>query len=160
MNTAYLALGTNLGDKVLNLNEAINEISKRIGRITSQSAFYTSEPWGFQSENNFVNGVIRVETELKPLELLQKTQEIEIYLGRRSKSNNQEYSDRIIDIDLLIIDQIVFENEKLTLPHPHILARDFVYVPLLEIEPSLIHPTYKKPINQLISEKHTLEKLK
>lgn len=160
MNTAYLALGTNLDDKVLNLNEAIKEIKKRIGSVVSQSAFYTSEPWGFDSDNRFVNAVIAVETDLNPLELLRKTQEIEIDLGRTQKSENQVYADRIIDIDLLLIGQIEFQNEVLTLPHPHILERDFVYIPLAEIAPQLIHPVFKKKITELILAKHTLEKLK
>lgn len=160
MKTAYLALGTNLGDKVLNLNEAINRISKRIGRVVSQSAFYASEPWGFDSVNSFVNAVICIETELEPLDILSKTQDIEKDLGRSTKSVNKAYSDRIIDIDILIVDDLVLENEVLTLPHPHILERDFVYVPLTEIAPNLSHPIHKELFTKLTPVKHTLEKLK
>lgn len=160
MSTVYLALGTNLGDKVLNLNQAIKEISKRIGQIKAQSAYYISEPWGFQSDNGFLNAVVAVTTNMKPLELLRETQQIEIGLGRQNKSDNKVYTDRIIDIDLLLIDQVIFESEELNLPHPHILDRDFVYLPLLEIAPDITHPITQKRISESVPKKHTLETLK
>lgn len=160
MKTVYLALGTNLGDKVLNLNQAIQEISKRIGLIKAQSAYYISEPWGFKSDNGFLNAVVAISTNMQPLELLHETQQIEIDLGRQIKSNNKIYADRIIDIDLLLIDQIIFKSEDLNLPHPHILDRDFVYLPLLEIAPDITHPITQKRISESVPKKHTLETLK
>ena len=100
MHTVFLALGSNLGDKIANLLNAYNLIQNRIGQITAQSDFIISKPWGFQSDNNFVNSVVKVTTQLDPFELLHTTQQIERDLGRTSKSSNGLYHDRIIDIDI------------------------------------------------------------
>ena len=139
MALVYLGLGTNLGDKERNLNEAILKISQEIGEIICRSSFYTSKPWGFESENDFLNAVILAETNLLPLELLTRTQEIELELGRTTKSANG-YSDRMIDIDILLYDMEVIDTPGLKIPHPLIAERDFVYIPLLEIAPDLLHP--------------------
>ena len=85
METAYLALGTNLGNKVNNLNKAVQEINKRVGKVISLSAYYVSAPWGFESDNSFINAVLKVETSLDALNLLQATQQIEVDLGRKTK---------------------------------------------------------------------------
>ena len=106
MHTVFLALGSNLGDKIANLLNAYNLIQNRIGQITAQSDFIISKPWGFQSDNNFVNSVVKVTTQLEPFELLHTTQQIERDLGRASKSSNGRYHDRVIDIDILIYDSI------------------------------------------------------
>ncbi|MGL4331607.1 MAG: 2-amino-4-hydroxy-6-hydroxymethyldihydropteridine diphosphokinase [Bacteroidales bacterium] len=135
----YLGLGTNLGNLDLNLHKAIDEIGKRVGKVISQSAFYKTEPWGFESPHTFLNAVICIETELKPEEVLNKTQHIEKNLGRTKKSNGT-YSDRIIDIDILIYDNLIMESETLTIPHPLLQLRDFVLIPLKEIAPDLRHP--------------------
>lgn len=161
METAYLALGTNLGDKVQNLNKAVEEIGKRIGKVISLSAYYASEPWGFDSVNNFVNAVVGVETKLDAKELLAQTQEIELDLGRQEKSKAEQYTDRIIDIDILILGKQIIDSPELKIPHPHILDRDFVYIPLLEIAPSILIPNTQSPLKSLIqTDLHTLQKLK
>lgn len=154
MNIAYLSLGTNLGSKTENLNKAIRIISRRIGHIKAQSAFLPTEPWGFSSSNSFLNAAICVETQLSPLELLESTQAIEREMGRTTKSNTDKgkaiYTDRIIDIDILLYYEgtsatpvfdagknwggtICLKTERLTIPHPHMLERDFVLIPLKEI---------------------------
>ena len=134
-HTVYLSLGTNLGDKETNLRMAVEEIAKRVGEVTSLSAFHTTEPWGFESENSFLNAVCCVSTDLTPMELLHVTQEIERSLGRLKKSVNGIYSDRIIDIDILLYDDWHIDTPELTIPHPLMWERDFVMIPLREIAP-------------------------
>ncbi len=133
MHTVYLSLGTNLGDKEQNLLSAITEIERRIGPIRAQSDFHSTEPWGFESENTFLNAVIRIETELAPLALLKETQQIERDMGRTQKSVKGKYHDRIIDIDILLYDDQHINTPQLTIPHPLMYERDFVLIPLKEI---------------------------
>lgn len=114
---------------------AVEEIAKRVGEVTSRSAFHASEPWGFESENSFLNAVCCVSTDLAPMELLHVTQEIERSLGRIKKSVNGIYSDRIIDIDILLYDDWHIDTPELTIPHPLMWERDFVMIPLREIAP-------------------------
>ena len=146
VHTAYLSLGTNLGDKEHNLVSAITEIGRRIGPVRAQSAFLATEPWGFESENTFLNAAIRVETELSPHALLKVTQQIERDMGRTQKStvncqlstvncqlSTVTYHDRIIDIDILLYDDLRINTPKLTIPHPLMYERDFVLIPLKEI---------------------------
>ena len=137
MHQVYLGLGTNLGDKEANLKAALEEIRKRVGEITSQSAFYTSEPWGFKSDNSFLNAVCCVCTNFSPEETLYTTQAIERTLGRLKKSVNGAYSDRIIDIDILLFDDLQINTPELTIPHPLMWERDFVKIPLKEIAPEI-----------------------
>ncbi len=146
VHTTYLSLGTNLGDKEHNLVSAITEIGRRIGPVRAQSAFLATEPWGFESENTFLNAAIRVETELSPHALLKVTQQIERDMGRTQKStvncqlstvncqlSTVNYHDRIIDIDILLYDDLHINTPKLTIPHPLMYERDFVLIPLKEI---------------------------
>lgn len=135
MHQVYLGLGTNLGDKEANLKAAIEEIRKRVGEVTSLSAFHASEPWGFESEHSFLNAVCCVRTALAPLELLHVTQDIERSLGRLKKSVDGQYSDRLIDIDILLYDDLKIDTPELTIPHPLMWERDFVMIPLREIAP-------------------------
>lgn len=135
MHTVYLGLGTNLGDKEANLNMAVEEIGKRVGEVISLSAFYASEPWGFESENSFLNAACCIRTGLEPVEVLHVTQEIERLLGRLKKSVHGIYSDRIIDIDILLYDDLRMDTPELTIPHPLMWERDFVMIPLREIAP-------------------------
>jgi 2-amino-4-hydroxy-6-hydroxymethyldihydropteridine diphosphokinase len=128
----YLALGTNLGDKSLNLLTAIAGIAGRIGTLSAISSVYETEPWGFESPNSFLNMVVCVETELSPLELLKATQEIERKMGRTEKTG-AGYKDRIIDIDIILYGDLRYESEELTIPHPLYRERDFVMKPLKEI---------------------------
>ena len=107
MAKVYISLGTNLGDKEQNLRTAVQKIEEQVGKVISLSAFYITAPWGFDSEHSFLNAAACVETELSPLEVLQKTQEIERELGRTHKSVGGVYSDRLIDIDLLLYDDLI-----------------------------------------------------
>ena len=140
MADVFLGLGTNLGDKKTNLSMAMEEIRKRVGEITSLSAYYITEPWGFDSQNSFLNAVCKVCTSLSPSEVLSVTQSIERDLGRMKKSINGQYSDRPIDIDILLYDNLVIDTPDLSIPHPLMHKRLFVMEPLTEIAPKLIHP--------------------
>lgn len=144
-NQVFLGLGTNLGDLDQNLKSAIYEIEKRVGIVISQSAFYKTAPWGFESKNIFLNAAVCIETTLNPFEVLSATQDIERNLGRMTKSNGT-YSDRIIDIDILFFNREIINTETLTIPHPLICQRDFVLIPLKEIAPGYIHPVLLKPL--------------
>ena len=108
-------------------------MEKQIGVLLRQSAFLETEPWGFQSENTFVNAAICMETTLEPFEVLTETQKIESEMGRTIKSVNGEYHDRIIDIDILLYDELHINTPQLTIPHPLMEERDFVMIPLREI---------------------------
>ena len=149
MAIAYLALGTNIGNKRRNMITAAALLAERVGDVLALSGFYETEPWGFQSENTFLNAGLQLDTSLSPLELLKATQEIEIEMGRTQKSNGA-YHDRIIDIDILLYDNLVLQTPELTLPHPLMHERLFVMEPLAEIAPNVIHPVFKKPVISLL----------
>ncbi|HJC99099.1 MULTISPECIES: 2-amino-4-hydroxy-6-hydroxymethyldihydropteridine diphosphokinase [Bacteroidaceae] len=149
MAIVYLGLGTNLGDKAANLHAAVHLISGKIGKVISLSSFYATAPWGFESENSFLNAAICVETSLSPLEVLHRTQEIERTLGRTHKSTGGIYHDRIIDIDLLLYNKEIIQTPELTIPHPLMLQRDFVMNPLVEIAPDVVHPVFGKKLSAL-----------
>lgn len=138
MHQVYLGLGSNLGDCEANIREAIRLIGERVGRVIRQSTLIETEPWGFESENKFLNGVILCETTLTPRQLLKTTQRIERALGRKKKSTvsclqTPNYSDRPIDIDILLFDDLTIDEPDLKIPHPLMHERDFVMIPLKEI---------------------------
>ena len=133
IHKVYFSLGSNLGDKAGNIREAINRIGELIGEVDRQSTLLITEPWGFESDNPFVNAAVRCITTLSPFEILHLTQDIERAMGRTVKSSDGQYHDRIIDIDILMYDDIHITTPELTLPHPLIKERDFVMIPLSEI---------------------------
>ena len=152
-HVVYLGLGTNLGNKKANIRRAVRKIEELIGTVERQSALYETEPWGFSSENMFVNAVVRVQTELSPMQLLRVTQQIERDMGRTRKSVRRSgsensisgdsqlhsgeqlpvYHDRPIDIDILLYDDLTVDEPELKIPHPLMQERDFVMIPLREI---------------------------
>ena len=146
----YFSLGTNLGDKEHNLRFAVQKIEERIGKVISLSAFYATAPWGFSSENTFLNAAVCVETLLPPLSVLYLSQELEREIVRTNKSVGVVYSDRLIDIDLLLYDDRVMDTLELKLPHPLMHERRFVMEPLVEIAPDLVHPVLKKKMRELL----------
>ena len=133
MSEVYLGLGTNLGNKADNIAGAIRNIEELIGDVVRQTALYGTKPWGFESDNDFVNAVVCVETRLSPHEVLAMTQQIERSMGRTEKSENGIYHDRIIDIDILLYDEQHINEPTLMVPHPLMMERDFVVEPLSEI---------------------------
>ncbi|WP_075558885.1 2-amino-4-hydroxy-6-hydroxymethyldihydropteridine diphosphokinase [Parabacteroides timonensis] len=149
MAIAYLALGTNIGNKRRNMITAAALLAERVGDVLALSGFYETEPWGFQSDNTFLNAALQLETSLSPLELLKATQQIELEMGRTQKSNGA-YHDRIIDVDILLYDDLILQTPELTLPHPLMHERLFVMEPLAEIAPNVIHPVFKKSVISLM----------
>ncbi len=129
----YIGLGSNLGDGPKNLDKAVALLQKEAGEVLYTSAYIESEPWGFESEHRFTNAVTVISTTLEPLPLLDLTQQIERRMGRtRKRRRGEGYSDRVIDLDLLMYDNLQLETERLILPHPHIAERDFVKLPFEE----------------------------
>ena len=140
-HTVFLGLGTNLGDREANIGSAIRLIAGQIGAVERQSPLYRSEPWGYRSENMFVNVVVRVSTMLTPEQLLHQTQEIERQLGKTAEHATERqsgdsispvYHDRPIDIDILLYDDLSINTPSLTIPHPLMLRRTFVMLPLAD----------------------------
>ena len=148
MAIEYLALGTNVGNKRRNMITDAALLAERVGDILALSGFYETEPWGFESENFFLNAAVKLKTSFSPLEVLQITQQIEKELGRTEKSNGV-YHDRIIDIDILLYEDEVLQIPELTLPHPLMHERKFVMDPLAEIAPFVVHPVLKERIIDL-----------
>jgi len=143
-HSVYLGLGSNLGDREEHIRKAVALIGEKVGLVIRQSSLIETEPWGFVSENRFLNGVILVETSLTPRQLLRATQKIERSLGRKRKStdsclptpdSSKNYSDRPIDIDILLYDDLTVDEPDLKIPHPLMEQRDFVMIPLNEIKP-------------------------
>lgn len=129
----YLGLGTNLGDKQKNLNDAIRMLGNQVGEVEKVSSVIETEPEGFKSDNLFLNAVVKVRTALSPFEILDITQDVEKSLGRKEKSSNGIYHDRVIDIDILLYDDINISTPRLVIPHPRMAQREFVMTPLTEI---------------------------
>ncbi len=133
LHKVYLGLGSNIGNRKRNMREAVQYMESLIGTVTRQSTLYETEPWGFESPNLFINMCVCVESPLAPRQLLEATQEIEKRMGRVGKSENHEYQDRIIDIDILLYDDLTVDEPDLKIPHPLMNEREFVMNPLNEI---------------------------
>jgi 2-amino-4-hydroxy-6-hydroxymethyldihydropteridine diphosphokinase len=141
MHKVFLGIGGNIGNKLHNFERVQELISKKLGRIVAKSSIYETPAWGFHSEYLFWNQVICIETILEPLEMLWRIKEIEEIFGL--KSSDERYTNRIMDIDILYVDQEYFERNKLIIPHPRIQERKFVLAPLVEIAPDFKHPLFR-----------------
>lgn len=152
MSVAFLSLGSNKGDRLSVIQQAVNFLSADNSiEIAAASSFYETEPWGKKNQNWFVNAVIAVRTELSPVELLRVCQDIEARLGRKRESE-EHWGERPIDIDILFYDNLIFSNEILTIPHKFIHKRAFALVPMLEIKANYVHPVLNKTISELHEE--------
>ncbi|HMZ90002.1 MAG TPA: 2-amino-4-hydroxy-6-hydroxymethyldihydropteridine diphosphokinase [Chitinophagales bacterium] len=145
-HTAYLLLGTNLGNRSENLSKATAAIRMFLGRVESQSHIYETEPWGKPHQPNFYNQAIKVVTPCSPLETLHLMKQVEFLLGR---DNSEKWAPRVIDIDILFFDELAIESPVLTVPHAHIAQRRFTLDPMSEIAPDLVHPVLNKTIKEL-----------
>jgi len=151
MNLVYLSLGSDLGNRRAHLLQAVGHISEKIGTVLSLSSVYETKPWGFESENDFLNMMVCIETTLSPADVLNCTQEVEKAMGRTKKTDGS-YCDRIIDIDLIAYDDLIIRTEKLQLPHPLFHRRRFVLEPFNEIAQDYIHPVLQKKVSELLKE--------
>jgi 2-amino-4-hydroxy-6-hydroxymethyldihydropteridine diphosphokinase len=147
---AFLGIGTNLGDREVNLQEVLVRIEESIGEILAVSSVYETEPWGFESKDWFLNMILYIRTDLKPSGLLGRLLIIEALMGR--VRDEKDYKSRIIDIDILLYENETISEPGLTIPHPRLHKRRFVLVPLCEINPDGIHPVLKKSFASLLSE--------
>lgn len=134
LHQVYLGLGSNLGDRAATIAQAISLIEQRVGQVVRKSTLIETEPWGFESANRFLNGVVCCLTSLTPRQVLRATQKIEREMGRKHKTvSGQSYADRPIDIDILLYDSLRVDEPDLRIPHPLMRERDFVMIPLQEI---------------------------
>jgi 2-amino-4-hydroxy-6-hydroxymethyldihydropteridine diphosphokinase len=146
---AYIGIGSNLGDKLHHCEKAISEILK-IDRhkLLAKSSLFKTQPIGYTSQNWFVNGVIKIETDLEAPELLRTLKTTESQLGR---TETFRWGPRTIDLDILFFDDIEIHTEELQIPHPLIQDRQFVLIPLAEIDQNFIHPVLKKTVQELLN---------
>jgi 2-amino-4-hydroxy-6-hydroxymethyldihydropteridine diphosphokinase len=149
MSTAYLLLGSNLGNKEENLRNAVR-LLKKIGKVKKHSAIYETEPWGFSDDRNFFNMAICIETLLNPFELISEILKIEISIGRIRQT--KQWIAREIDIDIIFYDDKIINEEHLVIPHTQLTKRKFALVPLNEIAANFIHPVFGKNISELLKE--------
>lgn len=147
-SVVYIGLGSNLGDRVANLREAVQRLSAII-KIEKASQLYVAAPLGYVRDDAFVNAVVSGSTTLKPLDLLEMMQAIEAAMGRRP---GVQFGPRPIDLDLLFYDAVQIETRKLTIPHPRLAQRAFVLKPLAEIAPNLMHPVHYYTVTQLLQD--------
>lgn len=147
MSVAYIALGSNLGDKAANLGQAVKLLQAKGLQIKAVSSFFQTEPYGVTDQPEFINAAACVETSLPPEALLKLLLDTELEMGR---VRLRHWGERNIDLDLLLYDDLIYHSDKLTLPHQDMQNRLFVLQPLAEIAAEKIHPVYKKSIQTLL----------
>lgn len=158
VSSIYLGIGSNLGDRYANIRAAVELMGKIDGlKVKGISSLYETEPCGGPPQGKFLNGVIEVETQLSPRELLEKLKEIERRLGRVKTVAN---GPRTIDLDILLYQDLVVDEEDLKIPHPRVTQRRFALEPLAELNPDLIHPISNKKVAQLLREVQEAEETK
>ncbi len=144
----YIGIGSNIGDKVGMCERAISEILKLDRhKLLAKSSFYKTQPIGYKDQDWFINGVIKIETSLSPLELVRGLKAVELKLGRKETFR---WGPRLIDLDLLFFDHEEIKTEELCVPHPHLHKRKFVLIPMAEIDRDFIHPVFKMTIQELL----------
>jgi len=149
MNKAYLLIGGNLGNRYAYLQEAVRLIQESCGNIVHSSAIYETAAWGKTDQPSFYNQALVLETSLKPDDLMQHLLDIETAMGRK---RTEKLGPRIIDLDILLIDELVISSSLLQLPHSALPNRKFALLPLSEIAPTLVHPVLHKTIAELLTD--------
>ncbi len=157
---AYIGFGSNIGDRLAHIQNAIRALSKTEGiTLKKISSIYTTDPVGYEAQAQFLNGVAAIQTSLSPLSLLHTLKDIETTIGRKHRIR---WGPREIDLDILIYEDLCVQTEKLVIPHPEMHLRGFVLVPLTEIAPNLVHPVFQESIqtlrNRLEDDKSVLRK--
>ena len=143
----YLALGSNLGDRLSNLKDAITSLSPQMD-VKAKSHVYETPPWGYENQEPFYNQVLKARTYLAPEQLLKHLKRLEVALGRKPSFQN---GPRLIDLDMLFYDDLVMNTSVITLPHPRLHERGFVLLPLMDIAPDLRHPILQKSVREMIA---------
>src|SRR5215207_9917881 len=143
----YLALGSNLDDRLANLKQAVASLSPQMD-VKAKSHIYETLPWGYEEQPKFLNQVVKVQTYLEPEPLLKHIKRLEIALGRKASFQN---GPRLIDIDILFYDEIILNTPELTIPHPRLHERGFVLLPMMDIAPDLVHPLTRKSIREMVA---------
>ncbi len=146
-HTVYLALGSNVGNRAANLKAAIAALPPQM-EVNAKSRVYETPPWGYTNQEKFLNQVVKAQTYLEPEPLLKHLKRLEVALGRVPTF---QYGPRLIDIDMLFYDDLVFASPALVIPHPRLQERGFVLLPLMDIAPDLMHPVRNQTIRQLIA---------
>jgi 2-amino-4-hydroxy-6-hydroxymethyldihydropteridine diphosphokinase len=144
-HTVYLALGSNLGDRQANLKQAIASLTPQM-EVSAKSSVYETPPWGYENQPKFLNQVIKAKTYLDPEPLLKHLKRLEVALGRKESFSN---GPRLIDMDILFYDDLVLNTAGLIIPHPRLHERGFVLLPLMDINPDLVHPVSKKSVREM-----------
>ena len=152
MGLSLILLGSNLGDREMLIKSAIDTIGKNCGNVLSCSRIYETEPWGFDAENNFLNQIISIQTDLRPHDLLKELLSIEAILGRKRNEYATTYESRPMDLDILYYDDLIINDNDLILPHPRLHRRRFTLLPLCDIAPDLKHPLFNKSNKTLLEE--------
>ena len=146
-HTVYLALGSNLGDRLANLKQAIDSLTPQM-EVKAKSSVYETPPWGYEDQPKFLNQVIKAKTYLDPEPLLKHLKRLEVALGRKESFPN---GPRLIDMDILFYDDLVLNNPSLVIPHPRLHERGFVLLPLMDISPDLVHPINQKSVREMMA---------
>lgn len=150
--TAYIGIGSNLGNKLKNCLQAIDIISKIDGcRLAGQSRFYRTEPVAVEGQEWYINGAVSLEADISARNLLERLQHIEVDMGR---PEHRKWDPRIIDLDLLLFGSDIIEEENLAVPHPLMHLRRFVLIPMTQLAPDLVHPVLGKTMIELLDEIH------
>jgi 2-amino-4-hydroxy-6-hydroxymethyldihydropteridine diphosphokinase len=146
-HTVYLALGSNLDNRLANLKRAVTALSPQMD-VKAKSHIYETPPWGYEDQPKFLNQVIQVKTYLEPEPLLKHIKRLEVMLGRKASFQN---GPRLIDMDILFYDDLILNTPSLVIPHPRLHERGFVLLPLMDIAPDLVHPVLQKSVRELLA---------
>ncbi len=146
-HTVYLALGSNLGDRLANLKQAIDSLTPQM-EVKAKSSVYETPPWGYEDQPKFLNQVVKAKTYLDPEPLLKHLKRLEVALGRQASFPN---GPRLIDMDILFYDELILNTPSLVIPHPRLHERGFILLPLMELNPDLIHPLSKKSVREMVA---------
>src|SRR6266545_6784474 len=146
-HTVYLALGSNLGDRLANLKQAIAALPPQM-EVKAKSSVYETPPWGYEDQPKFLNQVVKAKTYLDPEPLLKHLKRLEVALGRQASFPN---GPRLIDMDILFYDELILNTPSLVIPHPRLHERGFILLPLMELNPDLIHPLSKKSVREMVA---------
>ena len=143
----YLALGSNLGNRLINIKQAVSALSPQID-VQAKSYVYETPPWGYEDQPRFLNQAIKAKTYLEPERLIKHIKRLEVTLGRKDSFQN---GPRLIDIDILFYDDLILNTGSLVIPHPRLHERGFVLLPLMDIDPDLVHPVTQKSVREMVT---------